>query len=171
MSCWTEDEGAAIFRNVGIIHRNERAPHHRRPDSPDVLCISHFFSFTLILRSKNKVIISCIRTFKYGILKSRVATVFCWLVNPKNNVKFMVNSLTSNDSYRSRTAPLTSKRCILYIYSTNISTEYFKHGIYFPLFFPLKNAVCLIILTYLVPALFTFYIQGVLKLKKIIPAT
>ena len=81
----------------------------------------------------------------------------------------MVNPLTPNDPYRGRTAPLTSKRCILYIYSTNISTEYFKHGIYSPSFF-LKNAVCFIILTYLVPVLFTFYIQGVLKLRKIIPA-
>ena len=33
-------------------------------------------------------------------------------------------------------------------------------------FFPLQNAVCFIILTYLAPVLFTFYIQGVLKLKK-----
>ena len=39
------------------------------------------------------------------------------------------NSLTPNDPYRGRTAPLASKRCILYIYSTNIGTEYFKHGI------------------------------------------
>jgi len=37
-----------------------------------------------------------------------------------------------NDHYTGRTAPLTSKRCILYIYSTNIGTEYFKHGIYSP---------------------------------------
>ena len=76
-----------------------------------------------------------------------------------------VNPLTPNDLYRCRTAPLTSKRYILYIYSTNIGTEYFKHGIHSP-FFPLQNAVCFIILTYLVPVLFTFYIQGVLKLKK-----
>jgi len=53
---------------------------------------------------------------------------------------------------------------VIYIYSTNIGTEYFKHGIYFP-FFSLQNAVCFIILTYLVPVFFTFYIQSVLKLK------
>ena len=35
-------------------------------------------------------------------------------------------------------------------------------------FFSLQNAGCFIIPTYLVPVLFTFYIQGVLKLKKII---
>jgi len=77
--------------------------------------------------------------------------------------------LTPNDHYSGRTAPLTSKRCILYIYSTNRGTEYFKHGIYSP-FFCLQNSVCFIILTYLVPVLFTFYIQGVLKFIKIIPA-
>ena len=64
-----------------------------------------------------------------------------------------------------RTALLTSKRCILYIYSTNIGTEYFKHALYSP-FFSLQNAVCFIMLNCLVPVLFTFYKQGVLKLKK-----
>ena len=44
------------------------------------------------------------------------------------------NPLTPNDSYRGRTAPLTSKRYNLYIYSTNIGTEYFKHGIKSPSF-------------------------------------
>jgi len=84
-----------------------------------------------------------------------------------NNPKY-INPSTTNDRYRGRTAPLTSKRCILYIYSTNICTEYFKHGIYSP--FSFQNAVCFIILTYLVHVLFIFYIQSVLKFKKIIPA-
>ena len=79
--------------------------------------------------------------------------------------KLELNPLTPNDPYSSRTAPLTSKRFILYIYSTNTGTEYFKHGLYSPLF-SLKNAVCFIILTYLVPVLFTFYVEGVPKLKK-----
>ena len=57
--------------------------------------------------------------------------------------------LTPNDPYMVRTAPLTSKRCILYIYTTNIGTEYFKHALYSPFF--LQNAVCFIMLTCLVP--------------------
>ena len=76
-----------------------------------------------------------------------------------------LNLLTPNDPYMGRTAPLTSKRCILYIYSTNIGTEYFKHALY-PQFFSLQNAVCFIMLTCLVPILFTFCIQGVPKFKK-----
>ena len=77
------------------------------------------------------------------------------------------NPLTTNDLYIyiSRTAPLTSKRCILYIYSTNIGTEYFKHALHSPIF-SLQNAVCFIMLTCLVPVLLTFYIQSVLKFKK-----
>ena len=115
-----------------------------------------------------------------------------------NSLPFLLSSyispLTPNDPYRDRTAPLTSKRSILYIYSTNkgteyfkhassskcslfhnsnlfgsciihilyiystdIGTEYFKHGIYSP-YFSLQNAVCFIILTYMVPVLSTFYI-------------
>ena len=38
--------------------------------------------------------------------------------------------------------------------------------VYTLLFFPLQNGVCFIILAYLVPVLFTFYKQDVLKIKK-----
>ena len=65
----------------------------------------------------------------------------------------------------SPTAPLTSKRWILYIYLTNVGTEYFKHTLYSP-FFSVQNAVGFIILSSLIPVLLTFCIQDVLKLKK-----
>jgi len=81
------------------------------------------------------------------------------------NSYLVLNPLMPNDDYSGRTAPLTSKRCILYIYSSHIGTEYFKRSIYSP-FFPLQDAVCFINLTYLVPVLFTFYVEDVLKLKK-----
>ena len=79
--------------------------------------------------------------------------VLLLLYNTQQN---KVNLLTPNVNYSGLTAPLTSKVAFyIYIYSTNIGTEYFKHGIYSP-FFSLQNAVCFIILTYLVPVLFTF---------------
>jgi len=38
------------------------------------------------------------------------------------------NNLTPNGHYMGRTAQLTSRCYILYIYSTNISTEYFQYA-------------------------------------------
>ena len=70
---------------------------------------------------------------------------------------YRLNLLTPNDPYSGRTASLTSKLCILYIYSTNIGTEYFKHDIHSP-FFSLQNVFCFIIQICLVPVLLTFYI-------------
>ena len=76
-----------------------------------------------------------------------------------------INHLTPNDPYMCRTAPLTSKRCILYIYSTNMVLNVLN-TLYTVRFFSLQNAVCFIMLNCLVPVLFAFYIQNVLKLKK-----
>src|SRR5215469_13453325 len=59
----------------------------------------------------------------------------------------VVNRLTPNDPYRGRTAQLTSRRCILYIHSTNIRTEYFKHAAHSP-FFSLQNALYFITLRF-----------------------
>ena len=79
-----------------------------------------------------------------GSIKDRISNTKKSLSSPQ------FNPLKPNDHYSGHNIPLTSKRCILYIYSTNIGTEYFKHGIYSSFFF-LQNAVCFKILTYLVP--------------------
>ena len=56
------------------------------------------------------------------------------LGRPRCILDVVINRLTPNDPYMGRTAPLTSKHCILYIYSTNVGTEYFKHALYSPFF-------------------------------------
>ena len=77
-----------------------------------------------------------------------------------------VNPLKPNDPYRGRTAPLTFK-VAFYIFIKQISVLNILNMVYtLRFFFPVQNAVCFIIITYLVPVLFTFCIQCVLKLKK-----
>ena len=53
---------------------------------------------------------------------------------PEYYSNLYLNRLTPNDQYMGRTAPLTYKCCILYIYSRNIGTEYFKNVLYSPFF-------------------------------------
>ena len=80
-------------------------------------------------------------TFVWNISHSKKNTARCdlkcilvFVYSTGNYCKILINRLTPNDQYMGRTAPLTSKRCILYIYSTNIGTEYFKHALYSPFF-------------------------------------
>jgi len=56
-----------------------------------------------------------------GILNIKI--LILWDMMPCNLAdQYLFNHLTPNDHYSGRTAPLNSKRCILYIYSTNIYT-------------------------------------------------
>ena len=63
-----------------------------------------------------------------GLFPSRLLTktLYAPLLSPFRGTcpthQIFLNPLTPNDPHRLRTAPLTSKRCILYIYSTNIDT-------------------------------------------------
>ena len=72
-----------------------------------------------------------------------VFLTFMWLCNDgdiSSSLVLIITTiipLTPYDHYSGRTAPLTSKRFILCIYSTNIGIEYFKHDIY-SLFFLFK---------------------------------
>ena len=84
--------------------------------------------------------------FDYGFLPTWVGHFIpnlCRLVRVHSDFPVVatglrINRLTPNDPYIVRTAPLTSKRCMLYIYSTNVGTECFKHALYSPFFFSSK---------------------------------
>ena len=67
--------------------------------------------------------------------------------------------------YICRTAPLTSRCCILYIHSTNTRTEYFKHAAHSPFF---SSSKCRLFhnATYFGSCIIHIYIQGVLKFKR-----
>jgi len=80
-----------------------------------------------------------------------------------------INLLTPSVNYSGHTAPLSSK-VAFYIFIQQIYILNILNMVYTLCLFSLQNAICFIILTYLVRVLFTFYIQGVLKFKKIILA-
>ena len=120
-------------------------------------------TFIAVESKENSTSVNTAYIYSLSVIITLESTCVCnGLVSSLYAIPLTLWRLTT---YMSRTAPLTSKRCILYIYSTNVGTEYFKHAVYSPLF-SLQNAVCFIMLTCLVPVLFTFYTQGVLKLKK-----
>ena len=96
----------------------------------------YFFCYKINTRSKyspplTKLRVSLIRSSKVH----EIIPIKCWSMTSRFVEKGLrFNRFTPNDPYMGRTAPLTSKRCILYIYSTNIGTEYFKRALDPPFF-------------------------------------
>ena len=63
------------------------------------------------------------------------STVRLVTLPPWKELPVSINTLAPNDIYICRKAQLTSRRCILNSYSTNILTEYFKHAGHSSFFF------------------------------------
>ena len=70
------------------------------------------------------------RPMRFVVGKVAVRNVFLRVLrfSSVNIISTVLNPLTPNDLYKRRTAQLTSRRCSLYIYSTNMRTEYFKRA-------------------------------------------
>ena len=137
-----------LFHLVGCLHRSNDTRCHERQKSNNIYI--HNFSSTPTLLKKVKTTWMYPPGCDFVFVPSFM--ILKWTNrNSKRNkgrnsrlqthtsigraIILFINLLTPNDDYSGRTATLTSKYCILYIYSTNIGTEHFKHGIYSPFFF------------------------------------
>ena len=88
--------------------------------------------------SRNGIFAKIPQHYDNGKAGTVIRQLGCQNMSPYGGTLCVFNSLTPNNHYSGRTAPLTSKGCILYIYSTNTGTEYFEHGIYSTFFFSSK---------------------------------
>ena len=130
---------------------------------PHYLTIATFFRKEVIEHKVSFFILSTNSLGNVSLSKNNLA-----LFNHDYTCVF-INRLTPNDAYMGRTALLTSKSCNLYIYSTNIGTEYFKHALYSPFFSSSKCSLCHnanLFGSCIIHILYT----GCAKIKKIIPA-
>jgi hypothetical protein len=122
-----------------------------------IKCTSHMFRY--ISQVHRQTLCRADSRQHTAHINSRIVAVSNTLILKR---KIIINHLTPNVHFSGRTALLTYRCCIFFIYSTNIRTEYLKHAAHSP-FFPLQNAVYFIMLRFLVHVLFTVYIQDVLK--------
>ena len=93
-------------------------------------CIINIVNLVYVNVSANLVVIFRKVSYKGYITKpSTVSLILYICVSVLGTFGNMfINHLTPNDHFTGRTAALTFRCCILYIYSTNIRTEYFKHA-------------------------------------------
>jgi hypothetical protein len=82
-----------------------------------------------------------------------------------HRLRSSINHLTPNGHFSGRTAPLTSRRCILYISLTNIRAEYFKHAAHSP-FFPLQKCRLFHNATFFGTCIIHILYTGVLKFER-----
>ena len=79
--------------------------------------------FLEILRSLYFVIKPDLKLYPF-VTKHQVLKIY----GEQKFSSIILKHLTPNGHYMGRTAQLTSRCCILYIYSANLRTEYFKHA-------------------------------------------
>ena len=93
-------------------------------------CLNQLRSAALLLNIK----FYCISRLSADIIVLYVTANYITILSLISVDTKHISPLKPNDPYICRTAPLNSRRCILYIYSTNILTEYFKHAAHSPFF-------------------------------------
>ena len=149
---------AAELREVKLLSSNNKELHRTTTSLP--------VNVAVVLRHCMEV---CLAGDNFAIFRGIIACTVFFRSVVRSFDLFLLNRLTPNDPYMGRTAPLTSKRYILYIYLTNIGTEYFKHALYSPFFFSSKCSLfhnanlfgsCIIHILY----------TGCVKIKNIISA-
>ena len=76
---------------------------------------------------------------KYSHVLLEHQSLVCHCLDLRTRLNILSLTLWGLTKYICRTAQLTSRRCILNIYSTNILAEYFKHAAYSSFFFSLSS--------------------------------
>jgi hypothetical protein len=160
--------GAGLCVNGLYQHStNIKAKYNGVPQGKHLKIISNYIGMFCLIELLNKWNIPDLVNYMFKSSNVQPHKIFLSLTKVYNNWPFQTQWLLHTKPgltfsrlmiyiyiYICRTAPLTSRRCILYIYSTNTCTEYFKHAAHSPLF-PLQIVVSFIMLSFLVPVLFT----------------
>ena len=105
---------------TSTVETKERVDLYLSPLRNFVACCKVNFTFTFYLYKCGWFCVcACVHLWLYAWMFANVLSA---------SIFVLVNHLTTNGHYMRRTTRLTSRCCILYIYSTNIRTEYFKHA-------------------------------------------